>query len=94
MPERCWRRRPSVRAFENRHGGWTLGTATGELYDVAGLAGRCIWEALAEGATLSDIAARLAALFPGVHGDRLRRDAISFLDQLERLGLVEADLHP
>ena len=51
--------------------------------------GRCLWEALAEERSVEELAATLVERFD-VDAARARADAQAFLDEIGRLGLLEA----
>ena len=82
--------------------GWgspVVAAATGvplgsQVVDMNGLVilnatGRCLWESLAEERSVEDLAAIVAEQFE-VDGERARAEVQAFLDEIARLGLLEA----
>ncbi|MBP6875396.1 MAG: PqqD family protein [Candidatus Eisenbacteria bacterium] len=81
-------RAPAMRAFENKRGGWTVLSRTGDALEFQGAAALHLWEALEAGARREAVIAGLAARFPAVDPLILRRDALAFLAALQEAGLV------
>ncbi|MCK4414798.1 MAG: PqqD family protein [Candidatus Eisenbacteria sp.] len=82
------RRAATARAYEDKQGGWTLVTATGEPLRLANPASLCLWDALGAGATPCELVGLLGARFPQVPPERLRRDVAGFIERLIGLGFV------
>lgn len=65
----------------------------GQVMDLNGLitlngTGACVWELLGQERTVDELAAAVAERF-GVDAATARADVQAFLDEIERLGLVE-----
>ncbi|WP_309112753.1 PqqD family protein [Saccharothrix sp.] len=67
-----------------------LAEATGKLHQ-CNPTGAAIWQALSDHPTDSDAAAAAVGERFGVSVDRVRRDLVAFVEQLQRAGLVEVD---
>jgi hypothetical protein len=86
-----FRRGRLTRAFENKRGGWTALSRTGDFLELANPAALCIWEALALGGTVEELTQTLAGRYPRVGTERLRRDTVAFLTVLREAGLIEEE---
>jgi len=77
---------PDVRWSRTDDGGLLLDIKTSKYYSLNSV-GATIWEGLATGATVDEVACKVREQF-GASGDQVQSDLISFVQALEQKGVI------